>query len=381
VAEAIGIYVHVPFCVRKCRYCDFESQPLGDENGQVDRYLEALSRELALRRSQFESPPAVETVYIGGGTPTVLSAAQLGVLLGRVHDAFPWSESAEVTIEANPGTLDQERAAALRQAGGNRLSLGVQSFTDRMLAMLGRMHSAKEAETASCTARGAGFDNLSLDLIFGVPGQTGDDWIATLQQAVALGPEHISAYQLTLEPGTPLEEMVSRGELVVPPEDVAFDMFYATRRELAAAGYEDYEISNFARQGFRCRHNEMYWRNGEYLGFGPAAHSYRDGVRWRNTGDVEAYAGLLGASVLPVSRAERLSTRARMGESLMLGLRRRAGVAEEEFAQAFGASLRDTFTAEIADLEGADLLEFAAGRLRLTDKGLALGNEVFVRLL
>jgi len=368
-----AIYVHVPFCRRKCLYCDFASQPYrcGDEK----TYLDAVLTEISLRAGEATGP--AKTVYVGGGTPSVVDPNVLARILDAIRDVFGLAPGAEITAEANPESARPEVLSAWREAGVNRLSLGVQAWQERLLRALGRVHDRDAVLRAYEAARAAGFDNVSVDLMFGLPGQAMADWAETLAAVVDLAPEHISAYALQVEEGTPLERLVASGRVMVPDEDTQASMYDYLRGVLAAAGYEHYEISNFARPGYRCRHNLVYWRNGDYVGLGPAAWSHRGRRRWGNTPDLATYAARLRAGVLPVAEEETVDDREAMGETMMLGLRLVEGVDEQDFYIRFGVSARDVFGHQVAELVDRGLLEEADGRLRLTGRGLLLGNVVF----
>ena len=283
--DAIGLYVHIPFCRAKCAYCDFNSYA-GLEH-LFAPYVRALAREIELAGRRH--PLQAQTIYLGGGTPTVLPLDLLGEVLAACRRAFQVPEGAEVTVEANPGTVDGDYLAGLLSLGINRLSLGVQSFDEGELRLLGRIHTAREAVEACHLAREVGFDNLNLDLIYGIPRQTLAGWRETLRQALDLHPDHLSLYALTLEEHTPLAQRIARGEVPAPDDDLAAEMYVLAEETLAEAGYVHYEISNWARPGRQCRHNLTYWRNQPYLGFGAGAHSYFRGVRWWNVSSPEEY--------------------------------------------------------------------------------------------
>ena len=383
-AGGIGLYVHIPFCLSKCAYCDFASVPLESAGGleTARRYLDALKVELDLRAASGEFLDAqVDTVYVGGGTPTVLPAEWLADLLARIGQRFALVEGAEVTVEANPGTASAEKVGALLAAGVNRISLGIQSFSDPTLRTLGRLHTAAQAEEAIAAARAAGCVNLSLDLIYAVPGQSLAEWEAALARAVAASPEHISAYGLSVETGTPLAEAIGEGGVAAPDEDEYARMYEAARRGLPQAGYRHYEISNFAREGLECRHNRRYWADDEYLGLGASAHSYRGGIRWNNLGDPGVYMVWLERGVLPVARAERLSAEERVGEMLMLGLRRAEGVAESEVEARCGLAPRAVFGREIEELCDRGLLIAADGALRIPPERWLVSNEALAQFV
>lgn len=380
-ATAVGIYVHIPFCLSKCAYCDFVSFATGPASSEhraaaFDRYVSALVREI-------EAAPRrpVGTIYFGGGTPTVLGPERLRRILETIAGRHSLL-TAEITCEANPDTVD---VTSLRAAGFNRLSIGVQSLDEDVLAVLGRTHDATSAKRAVESAREAGFDNVSVDLIFGSPGESLDSWRGTLRQAVALGPDHISAYCLTLEEGTPLARRVAAGELAGPDEDLAADMMETAHALLTQAGYEHYEISNFARPGKRCAHNVDCWNYRDYLGFGAAAHSKLDGTRFANVDDVDDYvAALRKSGATPSGTADPVSRRVwtreqtsldKACEATILGLRTTEGIPRAHLNTLWDNAGID-IGPRLRKFESDGLLE-AGERTRLTDRGIALANEVF----
>jgi len=383
-AGGIGAYVHIPFCARKCAYCDFASEGLEEAGGLsvARRYVDALAIETDMRAmsEEFHGAP-VETIYLGGGTPTILPPEWMAEVLVRLSNRFAFEDGAEVTIEANPGTVDEPKIAALLAAGVNRLSVGVQSFSDETLRTLGRIHTAAEAQEAIAAARRAGCANISLDLMYGVPRQSLEEWRESLAAAVECGVEHISAYALTVEEGTGLQAQIESGELPAPDDDLAADMYLDAEQILGEAGFEHYEISNFARPGLECRHNRRYWADDEYLGLGASAHSFRGGVRWNNADDLRVYTEWIERGRLPVVRAEALSARERVGEMLMVGLRRAEGVSEEEIERRCGLGPREVFGEEIRGLCGDGLLVAEGGRLAIPREKWLLSNEVLAEFV
>jgi oxygen-independent coproporphyrinogen-3 oxidase len=379
----ISIYIHFPFCLKKCLYCDFNS--LADSRIPFGEYVSALVREMELRAAKLAPPVTVPTLYLGGGTPSLMAPELVGRVIDAVAKLFGLETDAEITLEANPGTLSLDRLAGYRAAGVNRLSLGVQSFNDAQLMRLGRIHSAREAKEAYNSARAAGFANIGMDLIHSLPGETPALWTTDLSMAVALGPEHISAYDLTVEEGTPFHLLRSSGRLHFPGEDEAADMFQETALRLGTAGYEQYEISNFARAGFRSRHNQVYWRRGAYLGFGAGAHSFSPspgfGVRWRNAENPERYMEVMAQELLPEEELTAVSQRDAMAEFFFLGLRMREGVAVEAFHNSFGISPEEAYPYELAELLSNGLLEREGDWLRLSGRGMMVANQVFMRFL
>lgn len=380
---ALSLYIHFPFCARKCSYCDFNS--VADSAVSHREYVSAVLREMELRAAGLQEPTAATTLFLGGGTPSLMEPALAARLVEAARTWYGLRHDAEVTIEANPGTVNVEMLRQLRSAGINRLSLGIQSFDDRHLARLGRVHTAGEARAAFAAARTAGFDNIGIDLIHSLPGQTVAQWHADLAAAVHLRPEHVSAYALTLEEGTPLHALAECGELPLPSEDDACRMFVETALVLGQAGYEQYEISNFALSGRRSAHNQVYWRRGSYLGFGAGAHSFCAGhgfgCRWGNVGDIATYVEYARTGHLLECEHSLLNRREAMAEWMFLGLRMLEGVDEAAFAEQFGIPLHDAYRAELPRLLQGGMLERESGRIRLTPRGLLLYNAVVVSFL
>lgn len=373
---AMGLYIHVPFCIRKCLYCDFISYPL--DSGAVEAYLNALKREIRLYGAGLtDEERKVSSLFVGGGTPTCLPADGLKGVLREVRSFFNLLPECEIAVEANPGTIAPGGLAELVKAGVNRLSIGVQAFQDHLLAVLGRIHSAAEAVEAVCLAREAGIDNLNLDFIFGIPGQTMEDWRETLAMAVGLAPEHIAVYGLQLEEGTPLERAVAREEVKACSEELELSMYLAPIDALSDSGYVHYEISNFARPGRQSVHNLGYWLNRPYLGLGPAAHSYFRGERFSNVPSIERYSEKLSRGKYPVETRETVSVETAMSETMFLGLRLIEGVNLSSFHHRFGRQVEEVYRDEIPRLLKAGLVELAGGYLRLTRKGLPVANRVF----
>jgi oxygen-independent coproporphyrinogen-3 oxidase len=369
-----GIYLHIPFCATRCHYCNFVTG--GYEEQLAARYVRALREEIVQR----EWPPAqtrVETIYFGGGTPTTLTPAQLGEILETIAQTFLIDDRAEVTIEANPGSLSEERLREIRQTGINRISFGVQSFDDRELAMIGRNHQAEEARRAVSMARSAGFDNLSLDLIAGLPEQRMETWKRNLAEIFALAPDHLSVYLLELYPDAPLSHRIERGELRAIEDELTVAMYYALVDEAPRHGFEQYEISNWARPGCQSRHNLKYWTGAPYAAFGVSAAGYDGGTRWANQRRLHDYLALIEGGVSPITERTVLDEADREGESLFLGLRLEEGVDLAAHEARFGVSVRDRYGAEVERLVGAGLLEWTPTHLRITRAGKVLANEVF----
>lgn len=364
-------YVHIPFCVSKCWYCDFSSYP-GLEPIFED-YARALISEIerATRGSD-----GLDTVYFGGGTPTTLSAPDLSSILNALRGSLGIADNAEVTIEANPGTVDRAKLCELREAGFNRLSLGVQSFDDEFLRSIGRVHTRAQALEAYDAARSAGFANVGIDLIFALPGQTVAHWSSTLDTAIELAPEHISLYELSIEEGTRFAELCAEGAIKPIDEDARLAMYELAISMLGRAGYEHYEVSNFARPGFRSRHNTVYWLNEPYYGFGAGATSYIDGNRACRVTDPRQYIAALSSGADAIESSERLDARARLGETMIMGLRMLDGVDLARIQRDIGLDPVREFEPQITMLTKRGLIETIDGRLRVTHAGLLLLNDV-----
>ncbi len=316
-----GLYVHIPFCRSKCPYCDFYSIEATD---LIDSYLDALDEEVRRYRSTF---PRFDSLYLGGGSPSVLSLKRIERLISSLQACFTFTADAETTIEANPGDLSPELLSGWRATGFTRISLGVQSFVDSELRLLGRRHSAADARSALADSRTAGFDAVCLDLIYGLPGQTAGDWLSTLAEAAGFEPDHISCYQLTLKNDTPLQRSIETGALCMPDDSACGEMFLRASAYLTGCGYLHYEVSNYARgEKFRARHNSTYWEHIPYLGLGPAAHSFDGRKRWWNVSSVEQYCELISSGRSPVAATETITPEQRRLEQLFLGFRTRIGL-------------------------------------------------------
>ena len=375
-----GVYVHIPFCRQKCFYCDFPS--FAGRERYMDSYIGALCREIEVRgsscRQQWGEPA---TVYIGGGTPSALPAPLMKTLLEKLSVVLTGEKTQEFTVECNPGTVDEDFLSMLHEQGVNRLSFGVQSFDDAVLRRIGRIHTGKDAEIAFSMARKAGFANLSLDLMYGLPGQTLEMLQASVERALELKPSHISMYGLQIEKGTVFASMQAAGRLHLPEDETAEAMYDYMAEALPAAGYERYEISNFARPGCESRHNLSYWQDVPYLGLGAAAHSYLDGQRWKAEKDIPAYikAAEQGGRII---EPEELRTEAvAMEEFSFLALRTAAGISREHFARRFGCTLDSMYSQAIEKLRRQGLLEDTGQAVRLTPLGMKYGNWAFAEFL
>ena len=371
--SSLSLYFHVPFCVSKCAYCDFASFP--GREGEWRRYFEALWDEMDGWRDEL-SGREIATAFFGGGTPTLVPAEYIAETLGRARGIAPFAEGAEITMEGNPGTLTPEKLAASRKAGVNRLSLGAQSFDDGLLRSLGRVHTAAQIGEAVAMARDAGFTNINLDLMYALPGQTMDAWRDTLDAAVALGVEHISAYSLIVEEGTPMAARVARGEAVVPGDEAVNAMQREAVSRLAAAGFHRYEISNYARPGHECRHNLTYWNRRDYLGLGCAAHSLVNDTRFSNPATLEGY--LAGGRRLD---RQRLTREDAMEETLMLSTRTARGLDLMAWERQFETPFTRGREAALEKLTRGGFIEIVDGFMRLTLRGMEVQDAVVLELM
>ena len=392
----MGLYIHVPFCKTKCPYCDFNTYQ-GIEN-LIGPYLGAVTAELAMWGSVLQGP-AVNTIFLGGGTPSYLPDDHLADLLGAARNAYPVRADAEITVEANPDDLDRSKCGALLSQGVNRLSIGVQSLDPGLLDQLGRRHGPDQAIEAFQIARAAGFTNINLDLMYGLPRQTMSQWQDTVQKIVSLRPDHLSLYCLTLEEGTPLHLWVQEGDLPRPDDDLAADMYSYARTSLADAGYDHYEVSNWSQPGCGARHNIGYWRNLPYLGVGPGAHSYLGRYRfwqvsaprlyiakveeWARS-DPQPFDSMTERSLdtaCPIASWEHIDTDTACAETMFLGLRLLEGLDLAEASEGVGVDLESRYRAEIKESVDLGLLERQDGRLRLTSTAYLIANQVFTRFV
>ena len=371
----LGLYLHFPYCISKCPYCDFNSYQLEEAN-QIYSYISALYREITAYSQKLKTGN-IKTVYLGGGTPTILSGTQIFNILKFCEDKFTIDKNAEITIEANPGTLDGEKLKLLIESGINRLSLGAQSFNNVFLKKLGRIHNAQEIIDSYFLAREIGFANINIDIMFALPDQTIEDLQDTLKKAVSLKPDHLSLYNLTIKPGTEYYREYKRGKLNLPTEDEEYDMYNWVIDFLEENDFEHYEIANFARPHKRSMHNLIYWQNKPYLGIGAGAYSYIRGYRYMNYENPAKYIKETMSDKLPLDNGERLSLRKRMIETIILGLRTKDGVGYKKFKKRFGVSLNDIFCKQINKLVNLGLLEKSYVKIKLTRDGIFLANAVF----
>ncbi len=374
-----GMYIHIPFCHQICFYCDFNKVFFKDQ--PVDAYIESIGKELAMWKQQGALNEPLETVFLGGGTPTALTPEQLQRLLDLVHQYVPMAKDVEWSSEANPDELTREKMEVLYKGGVNRLSMGVQTFDQDLLKRLGRTHANEDVLRAVETAREVGFRNISFDLMYGLPGQTMAQWDETLERAFSFGMPHFSAYSLIIEPKTVFYNLMVKGKLNTVTEDLEGDMYERLMSEMEKHGLHQYEISNFAKPGHESRHNLLYWDNEEYIGVGAGAHGYVNGVRYSNHGPLKKYMEPLELGERPVLDATHVSIKAQMEEEMFLGLRKTAGVDIAHFEEKFGAPLETVYGEILQKEQAKGNLAVEQGRVKLTHKGRFVGNEVFEQFL
>ncbi|WP_211653980.1 radical SAM family heme chaperone HemW [Planococcus alpniumensis] len=374
-----GMYIHIPFCHQICFYCDFNKVFFKDQ--PVDAYIESIGKELALWKQEGALDEPLETVFLGGGTPTALTPEQLERLLELIHQYVPMTQDVEWSSEANPDELTREKMEVLFKGGINRLSMGVQTFDQDLLKRLGRTHANEDVLRAVETAREVGFTNISFDLMYGLPGQTMAQWDETLERAFAFNMPHFSAYSLIIEPKTVFYNLMVKGKLNTVTEDLEGDMYERLMDEMEKHGLHQYEISNFAKPGHESRHNLLYWDNEEYIGVGAGAHGYVNGIRYSNHGPLKKYMEPLESGVRPVLDATDVSVKAQMEEEMFLGLRKTAGVNMAHFEEKFGSPLEQVYGEILQNEKMKGNLAVERGYVKLTQKGRFVGNEVFEQFL
>ena len=367
----LGLYIHIPFCSAICNYCNF-NRGLFDA-AQKARYVDALLQEI---ESAGRAGRAADTIYFGGGTPSLLDPADVARIVALCRDAFDVTPDAEVTLEANPESVDNPKLSAFRAAGVNRLSFGVQSFREPELRRLTRLHTADRAGMALTEARAAGFDNVSLDLMMWLPGQSVDHWLESVDRAIDVAPDHLSLYLLEVYPNSPLKDEMARAQWSQAPDDDAAAMYLTAMERLEAAGYEQYEISNVARPGRWSRHNLKYWTDGEWLGFGCGAHGTVGGVRTKNVSGIDDYVTRLATGMPVAAEIRRMDAAERLGDVLFTGLRLTQGIDLETIRDRYGVDVWERYRVDLAQFVEAGLLRHDAAQLKLTRAGMLLANEV-----
>ena len=377
--QPLGLYIHIPYCIHKCGYCDFNSHPIKQD--EMDHYIDALVAEMKHYAKTYSNTNIIRTIFLGGGTPTTLTVYQLERILKECVSEFTVASNAEITIEANPATIDIEQLKSIRQTGYNRISIGVQSFDKTELKLLDRAHGPEEIHSTVDRARKAGFDNLSLDLMFAVPNQSLSSWESNLNKALEKNPEHLSTYNLTIEQGTAFSKLQSNGKLIMPDDDHQLELYKRTIERLTKKGFHHYEISNFARRGKECKHNITYWENKNTLGLGAGASSYMNGTRFKNINLPAHYIRQVKEKKIAVEHSETLELRQAMGETIMLGLRLLQGISIPQFEKRFQISFINLFRNIISALKEKELVIIEKDYLRLSQKGLFWADSVTLEFI
>ncbi|MBK3493341.1 oxygen-independent coproporphyrinogen III oxidase [Viridibacillus sp. YIM B01967] len=376
---ARGVYIHIPFCHQICNYCDFNK--VFFKNQPVDEYIEALGTEMKLWSEDKQAFSHIETIFLGGGTPTSLSPTQLSRLLTLIKTYIPMEHVTEFTSEANPDELTKEKLEVLYKGGVNRISLGVQAFQPELLKKLGRTHSNEHVFETLKEAKKVGFTNISIDLMYGLPGQTVEEWKATLEVAFGLNLPHYSAYSLIVESKTIFYNLMNKGKLSLPGEDLEADMYDILMQQMEEHGFHQYEISNFSKDGHSSIHNRIYWDNDEYAGFGAGAHGYVNGIRYSNHAPLKKYISSLEAGEKPILKTHVVTQDEKMEEEMFLGLRKTAGISKKHFQAKFNCTIESVYSKKLKLLVSAGLLSNDEAAVKLTKKGRFVGNEVFEEFL
>ena len=380
--KSVGIYIHIPFCKQKCKYCDFTSFSCMED--KYDEYFKYLQQEISEKSEELSNEKIeIDTIYIGGGTPSIVPAEYIESIIKLLSVKFKVSKNAEITIEANPGTVNKEKLEKYINVGINRISIGLQSTNDNLLKMLGRIHTYNEFEKVFDEARMVGFKNINVDLMIGLPNQTIDDVQESLEKIIKKSPEHISVYSLIVEEDTKMFDLIESGKLELPSEELEREMYWKVKNVLQENGYTHYEISNFAKKGYESKHNSNCWKQHSYLGFGVAAHSYYDGMRYSNITDINRYIENYksGESIYNVVFHENQSKEQMMKEYILLGLRKIDGIKISEFKEKFVDNPLYIFREQLNKLVEQDLIEVSENNIYLTDRGLDLANVVWMEFV
>ena len=374
-----GLYIHVPFCVSKCNYCDFNSFKLNKV--KKDTYLEDLRKEMELYKNEIDEDEEITSIFLGGGTPSILSGDEIKYIFKCINDNFNIKKDAEITIECNPGTLTLKKLKDMKEAGVNRLSIGLQAVQNNHLEYIGRIHTYEEFEKNYKEALNVGFKNINVDLMYSLPNQSFDDWKESLEKITNLNPTHISAYSLILEEGTELYNMYERNEFRLIDEDIDIDMYEYTINYLKSKGYNQYEISNYSKDGFECEHNKLYWKCGHYIGLGPGASGYIKNIRYSNLCDLNDYHDSLMKNKKPIDNKEVLTTQDKIEEKIFMGLRMNDGIYFDDFKKEFNIDFLEKYNNQIKDLTNKNLIELGGGKMSLTQKGREISNTVFIEFM
>ena len=374
----LGLYIHIPFCVRKCKYCDFNSFKLNID--EKKKYLSALSKEMELYKEKI-GQKEIDSIFVGGGTPSILNEEEIKILFDNINLNFKIKEDAEITMECNPGTLTLNKLKTMKECGVNRLSIGLQAVQNHHLKYIGRIHTFEEFEKNYHEAKKVGFDNINIDLMYALPNQTKEDWMESLEKVVNLNPTHISAYSLILEENTELFDMYERKEFKLLDEDTDIEMYEYTINYLKSHGYNQYEISNYAKKGFECKHNILYWKCENYVGIGTSASGFLDETRYNNLCEIDKYEELILNGKKPIEWEEKLSIKDKIEESIFLGLRMNEGIKFKDFKNKYDFNFLEEYKNEIEKLTKLQLIDINETGMKLTQKGKEISNSVFVEFI
>ena len=374
----LGLYIHIPFCVRKCKYCDFNSFKLNID--EKKKYLSALSKEMELYKEKI-GQKEIDSIFVGGGTPSILNEEEIKILFDNINLNFKIKEDAEITMECNPGTIDEKKLLAMKESGVNRLSIGLQAVQNHHLKYIGRIHTYEEFEKNYIEAKNIGFNNINIDLMYALPNQTVEDWKETLEKIVKLNPEHISAYSLILEENTELFDMFNRKEFRLLDEDTDIEMYEYTINYLKLHGYNQYEISNYAKTGYECNHNILYWKCENYIGIGTSSAGYLNNIRYNNICEIDKYEEAVLNNKKPIEFEEFTSEKDEIEEKIFLGLRMNEGIKFIDFEEKYNLNFEDKYKEQIEKLTKMNLIEVDNQGMRLTQKGREISNSVFVEFM
>ena len=374
----LGLYVHIPFCVKKCRYCDFNSFKLNIDEKR--KYLNSLKKEMELYKENFKDKN-IDSIFVGGGTPSILNEEEIKILFQNIKNNFKIKDGAEITMECNPGTLTLNKLKAMKECGVNRLSIGLQAVQNNHLEYIGRVHTYEEFERNYFQAKEVGFENINIDLMYALPNQSKEDWKQSLEKVVKLNPTHISAYSLILEENTELFNMYERNEFELLDEDTDIEMYKYTINYLKYHGYDQYEISNYAKKGFECKHNILYWKCQNYVGLGVSASGFVNETRYNNFCDLDKYEEIIHSGKKPIEWEEKLSIKDKIEENIFLGLRMNEGIKFKDFREKYNFNFEDEYKNEIDKLKKIELINVNNEGIKLTQKGKEISNSVFVEFM
>ena len=374
----LGLYIHIPFCVTKCKYCDFNSFKI--DLNEKTKYLNYLGEEMKLYKEEIKNRE-IDSVFVGGGTPSILNENEINILFEKIKENFNIKSNAEITMECNPGTLTLNKLKVMKKSGVNRLSIGLQAVQNHHLKYIGRIHTFEEFEKNYHDAKQMGFDNINIDLMYALPNQSREDWMESLEKVVKLNPTHISAYSLILEENTELFKMYERDEFNLLDENTDIEMYEYTINYLKSHGYNQYEISNYAKDNFECKHNVLYWKCEEYVGIGASASGYFNGIRYNNICELDNYEKMILEGEKPIEWEEKLSIKDEIEESIFLGLRMNEGIQISDFKEKYNFDFEKEYKNEIEKLSKMELIEIDNNRMKLTQKGREISNSVFVEFI